>query len=130
MGLQGVELVMLGYNTPKLNSLKKDESEQTRMHQNHLCMQPGAYQNACWVVGTAKAGDEDGFDLMAGSCIVNPDGEIVARAETADDELIAFDCDRDQCGLLERTRFDCSAHRRVEHYSRICSQTGVEPPPD
>ena len=62
-------------------------------------MQSGAYQNACWVVGTAKAGDEDGFDLMAGSCIVNPDGEIVALAETNEDELITFDCDLDQCAF-------------------------------
>ena len=130
MGLQGVELVMLGYNTPTLNSLKDDESAATRMHHNHLCMQSGAYQNACWVVGTAKAGDEDGFDLMAGSCIVNPDGEIVALSKTADDELITFDCDLDQCAFLKRTTFDFSAHRRVEHYSRICSQTGAEPHPE
>ena len=130
MGLQGVELVMLGYNTPTLNSLKDDESAATRMHHNHLCMQSGAYQNACWVVGTAKAGDEDGFDLMAGSCIVNPDGEIVALSKTADDELITFDCDLDQCAFLKRTTFDFSAHRRIEHYSRICSQTGAEPPPE
>ena len=46
------------------------------------------HQNACWVVGVAKAGSEDDCDLMAGTCIVNPDGEIVALAETASDELI------------------------------------------
>ena len=129
MGLQGVELVTLGYNTPILNSLKDDESAETRMHHNHLCMQAGAYQNACWVVGTAKAGDEDGFDLMAGSCIVNPDGEIVAVAQTMEDELISFDCDLDECAFLKRTTFDFAAHRRVEHYGRICSQTSAEPPP-
>jgi predicted amidohydrolase len=130
MGLQGAELVMLGYNTPTLNSLKDSETAETRMHHNHLCMQAGAYQNACWVVGAAKAGDEDGYDLMAGSCIINPDGEIVALANTTEDELISFDCDLDECTFLKRTTFNFAAHRRVEHYGRICSQTGAEPPPE
>ena len=128
MGLQGVELVVLGYNTPKLNSLKKDESAETRMHQNHLCMQSGAYQNACWVVGTAKAGNEDGFEMMAGSSIINPNGEIVAIAQTSEDELLTFNCDLDDCTFPKRTTFNFDAHRRIEHYGLICSQTGVEPP--
>jgi len=130
MGLQGAELVMLGYNTPTLNSLKDSETAETRMHHNHLCMQAGAYQNACWVVGAAKAGDEDGYDLMAGSCIINPDGEIVALAKTTEDELISFDCDLDECTFSKRTTFNFAAHRRIEHYGRICSQIGAEPPPE
>ena len=97
MGLQAVELVMLGYNTPTLNSMKPQETAATRMHHNHLCMQAGAYQNATWVAGCAKAGDEDGFDLMAGSCIINPDGEIVALAETNEDEVILHDWRLDAC---------------------------------
>ncbi len=130
MGLQGVELVMLGYNTPTLNSLSDDETAETRMHHNHLCMQAGAYQNACWVVGVAKAGSEDGHDLMAGSCIVDPNGEIVALAETAEDELIVHACDLDACAFLKETTFKFEAHRRIEHYQLICSQTGAVPPPE
>ena len=128
MGLQGVELVMLGYNTPTLNSLSDDETFEIRMHHNHLCMQAGAYQNACWVVGVAKAGNEDGHELMAGSCIINPNGEIVAQAETTDDELIVYDCNLDQCAFLKQTTFNFKAHRRIEHYGLICSQIGAEPP--
>jgi len=130
MGLQGVELVMLGYNTPTLNSLSDDETAETRMHHNHLCMQAGAYQNACWVTGVAKAGSEDDCDLMAGSCIINPNGEIVALGETADDELIVHDCDLDASVFLKETTFKFEAHRRIEHYSLICSQTGAVPPPE
>ncbi len=130
MGLQGVELVMLGYNTPTLNSLSDDETAETRMHHNHLCMQAGAYQNACWVVGVAKAGFEDGHDLMAGSCIVDPNGEIVALAETAEDELVVHDCDLDACAFLKETTLKFEAHRRIEHYRLICSQTGAVPPPE
>ena len=128
MGLQGGELVVLGYNTPKFNSLTDNESAATRMQQNHLCMQAGAYQNACWVVGTAKAGNEDGFEMMAGSSIIHPNGEIVATAQTSEDELLTFSCDLDECVFFKKTIFDFSAHRRIEHYGRICSQTGVKTP--
>ncbi len=119
MGLQNVELVMLGYNTPTLNSLSNDESEDLRMFHNHITMQAGAYQNCTWVAGSAKAGNEDGFDLMAGSVIVAPTGEIVAQAETAGDEVITADCDLDACVFNRETVFNFAAHRRPEHYGSI-----------
>ena len=81
MGLQGVELIMLGYNTPSVNSQKASEGPQQRMFQHKLSLQAGAYQNSTWVVATAKCGVEDGHPLIGGSLIVNPDGEIVAQAE-------------------------------------------------
>src|SRR5215831_13832131 len=58
MGLQGVELVMHGYNTPYAHTGFDDVDGLTRFH-NHLSMQAGAYQNATWVVGTAKCGNEE-----------------------------------------------------------------------
>lgn len=130
MGLQGVELVMLGYNTPSLNSEKADEALQKRMFHHRLSVQAGAYQNSTWVVAVAKGGIEDGHPLFAGSVIVNPDGEIVAEAKTEDDELIVADCDLDATVFGKETIFDFKAHRRIEHYSRITSQTGVILPPE
>ena len=53
MGLQGVEMVMLGYNTPYDHTGHRDIDSLTQFH-NHLSMQAGAYQNSTWVVGTAK----------------------------------------------------------------------------
>ena len=96
MGLQGVELVMLGYNTPTGNS-RGPEAPHLRMMHNHMSMQMGAYQNGTWVVGVAKAGSEDGFELMGGSVIVAPSGEIVAQARTLGDEVIVADADLDAC---------------------------------
>ena len=128
MGLQGVELVALGYNTPSSNSLKASETKETRQHHSRLCMQAGAYQNATWVVGVAKAGDEDGHHLFGDTMIINPDGKIVAEAKTEDDELIVFDCDLDACRFLKESTFDFAAHRRIEHYGLITEQTGAIPP--
>ena len=81
MGLQGVELIMLGYNTPSVNSQKADEGPEKRIFHHRLSLQAGAYQNSTWVVATAKCGVEDGHPLFGGSAIVNPDGDIVAESK-------------------------------------------------
>ena len=91
-------------------------------------MTAGAYQNATWVAGIAKAGDEDGHPLMAGSIIVDPNGFVVARAETEGDELIVHNADMDMCTFGKETIFDFARHRRIEHYGLITSQTGVVEP--
>jgi predicted amidohydrolase len=81
------------------------------------------------VVAVAKAGAEDGHPMIAGSLIVNPDGEIVREAATEGDELIVADCDLDATIFGKQTIFDFKSHRRIEHYGRITSQTGVILPP-
>jgi predicted amidohydrolase len=130
MGLQGVELVMLGYNTPSVNSQKSAEGPEKRLFHNRLCVQAGAYQNSTWVVAVAKAGDEDGHPLIGGSLIVNPDGEVVVEAKSEADELIVADCDLDATIFGKETIFDFKRHRRTEHYGRITGQTGATPPPE
>ena len=125
MGLQGVELVLLGYNTPSVNSQFGGEGPSTRLFHSDLSMQAGAYQNATWVVGVAKGGDEDGHPLIGGSVIVDPNGFIMAQAKTEDDELLVHACDMDACNFGKSTIFDFKRHRRVEHDGRITGQTGV-----
>ena len=128
MSLQGVEMVILGYNTPSSNSQEAEETAEQRMFHNHLVLQAAAYQNSIWVVGIAKAGVEDGHPLIGGSVIVNPKGEIVAETQTEDDELIVHACDLDDTVFGKQTIFDFARHRRVEHYGLITEQTGVVEP--
>lgn len=128
MGLQGVEMIVLGYNTPSVNAQKPEEGPEDRLFHNRLVLQAGAYQNSTWVVAVAKAGSEDGYPLIAGSVIVDPDGKIVAEAKTEDDELVVHTCDLDDCTFGKRTIFDFARHRRTEHYARIVEQTGVIEP--
>jgi predicted amidohydrolase len=129
LGLQSVELVMLGYNTPSINQDRAGfEAHHLRVLHSHLSVQAGAYQNACFAVATAKAGTEDGCELFGHSIIVNPQGEIMAQATSWDDELITADCDLDMCTLGRSTVFAFERHRRPEAYGRITSQVGaVEP---
>ncbi|MGJ4930033.1 N-carbamoyl-D-amino-acid hydrolase [Bradyrhizobium sp. HKCCYLS2038] len=128
MGLQDVEMVLIGYNTPSVNSLKSAEGLPQRLFHNRLSAQAGAYQNSCWVVAVAKAGVEDGHPLIGGSLIVNPDGEIVAEAVTEGDEVLVAPCDLDATRFGKETIFDFARHRRVEHYGLITSRTGAVPP--
>ena len=66
MGLQGVEIVALGYNTPTEN-IHHPEPLHLRMFHHLVTMQANAYQNATWVLAAAKAGKEDGHGLIGGS---------------------------------------------------------------
>ena len=130
MGLQGVELIALGYNTPAVNSQKSSEGPEKRLFHNRLSLQSGAYQNSTWVVAVAKCGIEDSHPMIAGSVIVNPDGEIVAEARSCEDELIVADCDLDATIFGKKTVFDFERHRRIEHYVRITAQAGIILPPE
>jgi predicted amidohydrolase len=121
---------VLGYNTPSTNSQKSDEGPEKRQFHNRLTVQAGAYQNSTWVVAVAKGGTEDGHQMIAGSMVVNPDGEIVAEAVTEDDELIVAEVDLDATAFGKKTIFDFARHRRIEHYGIITAQTGVVPPPE
>ena len=131
LGLQSVEVAMLGYNTPAINQDAKGfEAHHLRVFHSHLSIQAGAYQNACFAIATAKAGIEDGCELFGNSIIVNPQGQIMAEATTWDDELVTADLDLDMCTLGRTTIFNFAAHRRPEHYGRIVNQVAAEPPRD
>jgi predicted amidohydrolase len=123
MGLQGVELVLIGYNTPVHNAPAPQHDDLSLFH-NQLSLQAGAYHNGTWVVGVAKAGMEEGVDSIGGSCVVAPSGEVVARCITKDDELALARCDLDFCAIYKRTTFNFDLHRRPEAYAMIVERRG------
>lgn len=127
MGLQGVELIMIGYNTPLHYSPDPTQNALAGFH-NHLVMQAGAYQNGTWVVGVAKGGTEEGVESLAQSSIIAPSGQIVAQAVTTSDELITAKCDLDWCRQYKETLFDFARYRRPEMYGRITAQKGASAP--
>lgn len=118
LALQGAELMMLGYNTP-IHYPPVPTHDHLQGFHNHLCMQAGAYQNGMWVVGVAKAGREEGCDLLGQSCIIAPTGEIVAMAGTVEDELITYECDLDRTREIREHIFNFALHRRPETYGLI-----------
>ena len=127
MGLQNVEMVLLGYNTPLHNAPSPDHDEHSWFH-NQLSMQAGAYQNGTWVVGVAKGGAEEGVPSLADSMIVAPSGKVVARAAGIDDELVVHRCDLDAGKSYKTTTFNFAVHRQPAQYRRIVDQKGAVDP--
>jgi predicted amidohydrolase len=123
MGLQGVEMVLIGYNTPVHNAPAPEHDDLSLFH-NQLSMQAGAYQNGTWVVGVAKAGVEEGVDSIGGSCIIAPSGEVVARCLTKGDEMAIARCDLDFCAIYKRTTFNFDLHRQPHAYGLITARKG------
>jgi N-carbamoyl-D-amino-acid hydrolase len=127
MGLQDVELVVLGYNTPVHNPPAPEHDRLGDFH-NHLVMQAAAYQNGTWVVGVAKAGCEEGCELIGGSCIIAPTGEIVAQCVTLGDELVTAAIDLDLGRSFKETVFNFAVHRQPEQYRLIVERKGAVAP--
>lgn len=130
LALQGVELVLVGYNSAAYdpNGGEKEPAPVRTFHST-LAAQGNAYMNSTWAVAVAKAGVEDGAGLIGGSCIVDPDGNVVVQAKSLGDEIIMADCDLDRCRQGKTKLFNFEAHRRPQWYQRIISQTGATPPP-
>ena len=127
LGLQAVEMVLIGYNTPVHNPPAPEHDALSHFH-NELVMQSGAYQNGTWVVGVAKAGNEEGVEQIGNSIIVAPSGEIVAACTTTGDELAIARCDLDLTASYKNTTFNFARHRQPEHYRMIVERRGAVPP--
>jgi predicted amidohydrolase len=114
----GADVVISGYNTP---------AYPLSLAHNELTLRAGAYQNMLFVIGVAHCGVEDGLELIAGSCIVDPLGEIVAKASTSADELVAARIDLDVM-TPARKRWNFFGRRHPEHYGLLTEP--VKPTPE
>jgi predicted amidohydrolase len=128
MGLQGVEMILIGYNTPLYYAPDIQQNPLQAFH-NHLVMQAGAYQNGTYVIGVAKGGVEEGVESLAHTVIIAPSGQIVAQAITNRDELIVAKLDLDFTNLYKKTLFDIDRYRVPQHYQRIADHRGLRLPP-
>jgi predicted amidohydrolase len=127
MGLRDVELVMIGYNTPRHNPPAPDHDRLSEFH-NQLSMQAGAYANATWVIGTAKCGVEEGCEMIGNSSIIAPSGEVVGQAVTQDDELVIARVDFDLGRSYKATTFNFARHRQPDQYRLIAERAGAVAP--
>jgi len=124
MGLQGVEMILIGYNTPVHNPPAPEHDNLSHFH-NELVMQAGAYQNGTWVVGVGKGGREEGVDQIGNSIIAAPSGEIVAACSTLGDELAIARCDLDLTLSYKNSVFNFAKHREPHAYGMIVERKGA-----
>lgn len=131
MGLQGAELITVGYNTGSTRMVIEGnrrvmEPAHLATEHNMLVMRAGAYQNCCWVIGVAKAGPEEGCEFLSDTCIIAPTGDVVAKAIGLSDEAIVADCGLSAGDYNRRTIFNFEINRQLQHYGLIASQKGVQ----
>jgi predicted amidohydrolase len=123
LGLGGAELVTLGYNTPLHYPLAPEHDHLQYFH-NELSIQAGCYQNGLFAAAAAKAGREEGCDLIGGSIIVAPTGEVLARASGLGDEILSAVIDLDRCAEIRHNIFDFAKHREPQDYAAITARKG------
>ncbi|KAH8201363.1 hypothetical protein TruAng_004446 [Truncatella angustata] len=127
-GLQGVELVIEGYNTtawaPQHDGTPEEQQDLAEFHHRLSC-QAGSYQNALWSINVAKCGVENDQGLIGCSLIIDPFGRIVAESTTMGDELIVATIDLQMCQAQRNRVFNFEKHRRPEHYDIILNQVGL-----
>lgn len=134
--LQGAELIVYGFNTGAnmahlwgSKPMSPAAAEAEALFHSRLVQQANSYMNACFSISAARCGLDDGkYDLIAGSCVVDPEGHVVAEAATKGDELVVAEIDLADCRQGKEKTFDFARHRRVEAYGLIDQQTGVVEP--
>ncbi|KEQ94149.1 hypothetical protein AUEXF2481DRAFT_66792 [Aureobasidium subglaciale EXF-2481] len=123
--LQGAELLLLGYNTVAHNEQLIRRNQQT----GKLVQQSNSYMNSLFSISAARCGlDDNHYNLISGSAIINPEGHVLAESTTKDDELVVAEIDLEECRQGREKTFDFGRHRRTEAYARIVDQVGVVEP--
>ncbi|KAK1762693.1 carbon-nitrogen hydrolase [Phialemonium atrogriseum] len=136
-GLQGAELVLVGFNTNgKADDIYKpgkpislEEAREEALHHHRLVMQYNSYANSCFSISSGRCGMDDGkFDLIGGSSIVDSDGHIIAEAKTTDDEVVFAEIDLEECQKGKKDIFNFAVNRQPQAYGMITAQKGIVEP--
>lgn len=94
LGIRGVDIVFAPYNTcassPRVALACPEESQRLPWlrESNAVRMRASAQMNGFFVIGAGKAGIEWGRNYIGDSLVISPWGDVIARAETDEDELV------------------------------------------
>ncbi|KAH3667508.1 hypothetical protein OGAPHI_003157 [Ogataea philodendri] len=124
--LQGMDLMLIGYNSIANGKGLFGDAEDAKLRQYHsdLAVKSNAYFNSCFAVSVGKCGNEEGQDLIGGSLIVDPNGLAKVQSKVLDDDVIVTEIDLDETLNGKTKMFDFARHRRPEFYRRLVDQKG------
>jgi len=112
LALRGAEIV---YTPTALMSVSQVWNSSTW----ELVLRARGYENGLFIVCVNKAGHEWGLDYVGDSLVVSPlDGSVIARSETAADDLLLVSVDLDDIQEA-RKRLPFMRDRRPETYSSL-----------
>jgi len=118
--LQGASVVACCYNTPVI----ADETLESTQDKQELAVRSGAIANGVPVIAAGKAGVEGGVRYSAGSCVIDYEGRILAKAATEGDELVTAELDL-RAAADARAQMDLAANRRPELYGLLTVSPGT-----
>jgi predicted amidohydrolase len=70
---------------------------------------------------------EEDYELIGGTWIIAPTGEIVTECKTLDDQVILAECYLDRCKEIQENIFNFDLHRQPKDYALITAAK-KEPP--
>ena len=116
LALGGAELICIPYNTPTFGRPPAEGHETAE-----ILLRAAAIENQVFIVAAGKAGVEDGVEYIGGSEVISPEGKILAKAQTAGDELVVTTIDLDALAQL-KARWDFMPDRRPELYQALADK--------
>ena len=118
LALGGAELICIPYNTPTFGRPPAEGHETAE-----ILLRAAAIENQVFIVAAGKAGVEDGVEYIGGSEVISPEGKVLAKAQTAGDELVVTTIDLDALAQL-KARWDFMPDRRPELYQALTDEDG------
>jgi len=104
MGMQKVDIILIGYNTPF--SLPFSEALDKHVYKFHyLPLQAQAISEGTFIISVARAGSVFGINQIGGTCIVDPNGDLLKKTESLAEELIKVELDLDMCETVRAQKY-------------------------
>ena len=91
LALGGAEIVAVCANSPTYRAAWRRDTWD-------IICRTRAYENVVFLVAADKAGHENGVEYIGRSGVVSPLGQVLAQAESLDDEVVVVTIDLDQIG--------------------------------
>lgn len=107
----GAEVIAASFNTPVMPGGTLTQARNA----SKLSMTAGAYYTGTTVIAAGKAGRENGVLFIGRSCVIGPDGTILAVAKTNDDEVVMAEIDLEKQAKI-RERWSFATNRRPDDY--------------
>ncbi|KAA2317498.1 D-N-carbamoylase [Pseudooceanicola sediminis] len=105
------ELFAVSYNTPVMNGGTLEKARAA----SRLAICGGAFANATYAIAAGKAGVENGVTYIGDSFICSPEGEVMATAQSMDDEVVVAELSMPEQQAL-RARWNFAANLRPDVY--------------
>jgi hypothetical protein len=104
MGLKNVNIIINGYNTPfNLSFADKLDDYVYKFH--YLPLQSQAVSEGTFIISVSRAGNSYGIKQIAGTCIISPYGEILAKSEKLTEELVEAEVDFNMCYEVKAQKY-------------------------